>query len=297
MPLLFIFVSLFFFLLQLGIILLMLWALPYVLTGSHAYWDNEMLRFMEVSVAELISAVIVLAMIKVCLQDELVIGFTKKNLKKGLVYVSSVILAQFVQFAFIFLFKKEMINPAGWMRLIFIAYSLLLCTVDALLLFGVYAGIMMRNWKHQKNCLYKTVFTCGLLVIPLFESSYYNLSMNADAIAQLIYSTSVMVLFTCVYLRTRNIFCLIFAYAVCAIFSSFFSFNVEAGLLNSQVNTTIQMLLPNLPAAVGLGVFFTASGLYLIRPSVQKEILALWGANDDEKNSQHLLDRLSTQLS
>ena len=221
------------------------------------------------------SALVVLTAKKL-LKDKYEIGLNSKNLKKGFLYASPVLIISVICIVFNVFVSHQ--SPVTNISLILIAFlsAVTAGAGEELLNRGVYANIMASKWaKTTKGVLLAAFVSALFFGLGHLANIYVVGKLTSQLTWQIIYATALGCGFAAAYIRTKNLWGCIVVHTLFDFLSLLFvtgeSTQESLKTVLSAPMSTEALILNIITCIVGFGMMF-----FLLRPSKLEEIKKLW---------------------
>lgn len=156
---------------------------------------------------------------------------------------------------------------------------------------AILVGHMMHHWKDDVHRVRKSVVWSSVIFGVLHIGNIF--SAPVQTLFQIVYATGVGILFSAVYLRTRNLWGCVIVHAIndfCAgIKALYVPLQADMDAYSASMAALPQIFLERIPeetllsiapllqlAPIPISIFITIVGIYMMRPAKAKQINQLW---------------------
>lgn len=187
-------------------------------------------------VPRVIATLILILVFKVWNRD-ITLGLRRKNLFKGIFLGWLLIIFSFqnIYFALLGVDWNKALSPSLWDYICYIIYIFAIAFFEETLVRGVILNLMYDKWGRTKSGIYMAAIMSGLVfgafhIINLLDCPW----LIVTTITQVIYATFIGVFFAAIYLRSRNLWVVIFLHAIVdftGCYGELFDINIRQNLI------------------------------------------------------------------
>lgn len=242
-------------------------------------WDVAFLR--------IALSLLAIMMMREAYQGEFYLGFTTRGFGQGLLLCWPML--AFIAFNLFLNLSSGKIYGESLAMMLTSNFSIGL--FEEVISRAILVGHMMHHWKDDVHRIRKSVVWSSVIFGVLHIGNIF--SNPVGTLFQIVYATGVGILFSAVYLRTRNLWGCVIVHAIndfCAgINALYVPLQADMDAYSALMTALPQIFVERIPeetllaivpllqlAAIPISIFIAIVGIYMVRPAKAKQINQLW---------------------
>ncbi|QHQ62914.1 CPBP family intramembrane metalloprotease [Anaerocolumna sedimenticola] len=208
---------------------------------------------------QIIPGILILLTIR-CILPKQKIGFARKGLLVGIGLGWIFIIYSVINLDISFISQHGIIMPPLATTAGFVIYSISIGFYEEIMMRALILNNFILNWGHTKKGIYKSaILSSGLFGIAHLVNLFYTPDLKIAIMAQIVYATTIGLFFASIYLRSKNIWAVIFLHALFDFAASF------KEVFSTAVNEITDITVGNAFAFNLLLLPLAFIGLFLLR--------------------------------